>query len=461
MATLPHVATGARAAKRDRPPDVLFIAIEDVSPQRFGCWGNTVCRTPNLDRLASEGLRFDQAHCMAPPCNPTRTSLLTCLRPDTTKVLSNRDDWREMLPGVLTMPRHFLNHGYETVRIGKMFHGKFEDDASWSRVVSANQGMPPLKHKRRELMGPGVPLLQRQREARRQGKPEPKGVPFLYGPSGLDDLEETDGRSAEQAIRILENKQDKPLFLGLGFHKPHLAFTAPDKYFQMYPAENIVLPSPPEGSFWELPDRGDHKTFTPKMWREAIAAHYACLTFVDAQAGRVLRALEATGRADNTIVVVWSDHGFLLGEHFMWRKGPLYDLGDQVALIMRAPGITQAGSVCRRPVESIDIFPTLFDLCGIPMPDRCEGMSMRPLLQNPTGPWKKGALIRSGADRRSIRTERWRYTEYGGPDRAELFDYEADPNEYYNLTGDPKHADVVAELSKLLHGGPEACLPPA
>jgi len=456
------LAASARAGQEAGKPDVLFLAIEDVSPHRFGCWGNTVCQTPHIDKLAEEGVRFDRAHCMAPPCNPSRTALLTSLRPTTTEVYGNGDDWRQMLPGVLTMPQHLRNCGYQTVRIGKIFHGKFEHDASWSRVVEPFDGLARPSKGRRKLMGPGVALRELQDRMRRQRKPVPKGVPFLYGPSGLDDLEEPDGAGAEQAVRILRAKQDKPLFLALGFHKPHLAFTAPDKYFKMYPADEMVLPPVPEDDAADMPHTPslkEQKTFTPRMWREAIAAEYACLTFIDAQVGRVLEALEESGRAEDTIVVLWSDHGFMLGEHFMWRKGPRYDHSDQVALIMKVPGVTTPGTVCKRPVESFDIFPTLFDLCGLPMPEGIEGISMKPLLENPDRPWKKGAIIGGRRGSLSIRTERYRYTEYGGPDRAELFDYQIDPGEYTNLVGDPKYADTLAKLRDLLHAGPKACLP--
>ncbi len=464
LATRLPVALGAENPRR---PDVLFLAIEDVSAMRFGCYGDKVCRTPNIDRLAGRAVRFDLAHCTAPPCNPSRTALLTCRRPETTKVFGNRDDWRKMHPGILTMPAHLRKHGYETVRIGKIFHGKFEHDASWSRVVRERAGLPPAR-RRRALKGPGVELARKQQEALRRwrqagkkGRPPRSGVPFLYGPSGLTDEEEADGGAATNAIRVLRDKHDKPLFLALGFHKPHLAFTAPDKYFQMYPPEKIELPKNPPNDLDDMPrppGQRDQKSFTPKMWREAIAAHYACLTFVDAQVGRVLEALAESGRADSTIVVLWSDHGFLLGEHFAWRKGALFDEGLIVALIFHVPGLTRPG-VCKRPVDSIDIFPTLFDLCGVPMPKGIQGISMKPLLADPSRPWRKGAISSSGSRGRSIRTERFRYSEYGGADQAELYDHKTDPGEFTNVVKGPKHADTVAELSRLLRADWKATLP--
>ena len=442
----------ARAASGKRP-DVLFIAIEDVSPHRFGCYGNTVCKTPNIDRFASQSLRFDNAH-TNPPCCPSRTALLLGLRPETTKVFGNSDDWHKTYPGALTMPVHFQNHGYETIRCGKVYHGSFEDDASWNRVIQPHDGMPERKNRRRALQGPGAALP----------KEKAGGSPFVYGPTGLEDWEEADGGVAEQGVRLLQQKSDKPRLMCLGFRATHLPFAAPDKYFEPYRADEMVIPMNPGADETGMPKDPKRLTkqnpYTLEQWRAAIAAHYACASFVDAQVGRVLDALEKSGRADDTIVAIWSDHGFMLGEHFLWRKGPVYETSTRVLLLMRAPGVTKPGTACKRPVESIDIFPTLVDLCGIPQPPNIEAISMRPLLADPGHAWKKGALMWGGKARRSIVTERWRYNEYiGDPERAELFDHDADLNEFQNLAKDPKHADVVARLSTLLQSGWKACLP--
>ncbi|MFQ6131676.1 MAG: sulfatase [Armatimonadota bacterium] len=453
LAAAPLVAR----AQADQRPDVLFIAIEDVSPHRFGCYGNTVCRTPNIDRFASQGLRFDNAH-TSPPCCPSRTALLLGLRPETTKVFGNQDDWHHTYPNALTIPVHFRNHGYETIRCGKMYHGKFEDDASWSRIIQPHEGMPERKNRRRPLQGPGEELAREIREGKRTGSP------FLYGPTGLEDWEEKDGGVAEQGVRLLQQKSAKPRLMCLGFHATHLPFAAPDEYFEPYPAEKMVIPRNPDADETGMPKDpqrlAKHNPHTLEQWRAAIAAHYACTSFVDAQVGRVLQALEESGRADDTIVVIWSDHGFMLGEHFLWRKGPLYEESTRVLLLIRAPGLTTPGTACRRPVESIDIFPTLLELCGLPQPPNIEALSMRPLLQDPDHAWKKGALMWGGKGRHGIVTERWRYSEYqGDPQRAELFDHETDPGEFRNLAKDPEHGDVVAGLSRLLRSGWRACLP--
>jgi len=460
-AALPKLALG-QADRQTKRPDVLFIAIEDVSPHRFGCYGNTVCQTPSIDRFAASGLRFDNAH-TSPPCCPSRTALLLGLRAGTTKVFGNNHDWHELCPGALTMPTHFRNQGYETIRCGKMYHGKFEDDASWSRVIKASEGIPKRKNRRRPAKGPGVEYAKELRKARKAGKTLKGGSPFTYGPSGLEDIEEHDGMVAEQGVRLLAQESDKPRLIALGFHCTHLPFIAPDKYFEPYRADDMVLPKNPGAGPDGLPKRGKVNKLnphTPEQWRESIAAHYASLSLIDAQIGRVLDALEKSGRADNTIVIIWSDHGFMLGEHFLWRKGPLREESTRVALLIRAPGVTTPGTVCTRSAESIDIFPTMFDLCGVPLPSGIEAISMRPLLRDPSRPWKKGALMWGGGGK-SIVTERWRYNEYvrrrGRP--AELFDHQNDSGEFVNLAREPKHADTVAELSALLKGGWKACLP--
>ncbi|MDP6040011.1 MAG: sulfatase [Candidatus Latescibacteria bacterium] len=433
-------------------PDVLFIAIEDASPHRFGCYGNTVCKTPNIDQFAKTAVRFDDAH-TNPPCCPSRTALFLGKRPETTGVFTNRDNWLEKVPDAVTMPAHFRKHGYETIRCGKMFHGKFEDDASWDRIIQANEGLPRPINKRKALYGPGAELKEKK-----------GGTLFKYGPSGREDHEEADGMRAEQAIRLMKSRQasDKPMLLSLGFQAPHLVFTAPDKYFDMYPPEEMVLPKNQGADENGMPLDQDvfkeHNPHTPKQWREAIAAHYATITFIDAQIGRVLQALEASGRAENTIVVIWTDHGFMLGEHFLWRKGPLRDESTQVALLIRASSVSKADTVCKRPVESIDIFPTLMDLCNVPLPGDIEAISMRPILQDPDRAWKKGALM-WGTRNKSIVTERWRYNENKRNKRTELFDREKDPGEFDNLSEDPAYADVIKELGERLDGGWKACLP--
>jgi len=442
-----------RASGADRP-DILFIAIEDASPDRFGCYGGP-CLTPNLDRFAASGVRFNDCH-TNPPCCPSRTALFLCQRPDTTKVYGNTHDWRKLVPGALTMPAHLRANGYETIRCGKMFHSgggeSWDGDQTWDVVINQNDGFA-TPAKARPADGPATGL----------GEDEDGGSPFLYGPTGRDDLDETDGRCAEQAIKVLRARKpsDKPMLLAIGQHAPHLPFRAPDKYHDLYPIDQMKLPENPDAGPDGMPQNGRElqafNPHTPEQFRAAISGHYACISFIDAQIGRILDALDETGRADNTIVVIWTDHGFMLGEQWNWRKGPLRDLSTGDLLLWRAPGVTQAGGVCRRPVESIDIFPTMFDLCGVPAPAGIEASSYRRLLEKPDAPYKQAALMNAGRNHGLV-TEDYRFCSYANG-KKELFDRHADPGEFKNLADDPDKAGIVAELQALIDGGWRANLP--
>ncbi|MCE5307850.1 MAG: sulfatase [Acidobacteriales bacterium] len=451
-------ARGAAA----RPFDVLFIAIEDLATCQ-SCYGNPVCRTPNLDALAAGGVRFDNAQCAFPLCNPTRSALLSGLRPPTTGVLGNSLDWNTRLRPGTTLPEIFRAGGYETVRVGKIFHAAngpnvFDDSARWSRVIPEREGVP--KPSREKDPAPRV-LFGNVSAGERRAVYDYRA--WVWGPQGRGDLDCNDGAIAEQGVRVLSKKPgDKPLFLALGFHRPHLPLHAPAKYFEMYPPASIPLPRNPERDPDDLPHKYgklvDH-AMTDATRREAIAAYYACVTYVDACIGRVMAALKSSGRDRNTVVVVFGDHGFHIGEHRLWQKMTLFEQSCRVPLIISVPGVTKP-AVCRRPAECVDIFPTLAELCGLKPPAGIESISMVPLLRNPARPWKKGAFtyINNG---KTVRTERWRYTEWGGPDRAELYDREADPGEFTNLARDTKHASTAAELSRLLEGDWRAALPPA
>jgi uncharacterized sulfatase len=453
-------AAGETAAR----PNVLFLVIEDCSPIRFGCYGNKVCRTPNLDRLAASAVTFDAAHTV-PPCGPSRTALLTGRRPTTTRVFGNFDRAiaDEFFAAHPILPEIFKDAGYDAIKIGKFGH--YDKNSAWTEIVRANDELgtpkPPLKPARGPAAKEGAKVI---------------GNGFTYGPTGLDDADEVDGRMAELAIRRLKAPREKPFFLAVGFHSTHLAFRAPDKYFEMYPPSQMEVPKNP-GSLpdgmpapeqWEAIRRaeafsamGGNNPGTLEEWKEALAAHYACLTFVDAQIGRILDALEESGRAKDTVVVVWSDHGFVMGEHYTWRKGQMINESTRSALLIRAPGVTVPGARHAGPVECMDLHPTVLDLCGVPVPAGTEAFSLRPVLEHPERPWRKAALIEAERRHTSLVTDGWRYTEYGeGPEmRAELFDEKADPGEFVNLAADLAYAAKRGELKALLHGGWKAAGP--
>ncbi len=438
--------------KHEDKLNVLFMSIEDSSPRRYGCYGNTICKTPNIDRFASGGLQFNLANSSCPVCNPSRTALYTGIRPESSGVTQNGDDWRKMLPDVKTIPELFREDGYETVSCGKSFHGLWPADNAWSKEIPENFDLPPVGKSPRMPVGPDVDFMRVKSIAREKGYNVRGGSPFVWGPTGLDDEEERDGRIAIQAIRYLEEQHENPFFLNLGFHAPHLRFTAPDKYFEMYNPDDIVLPDNPPDDLDDTPfysgPHSDQLKIGEDYWRQAIAAHYATISFVDAQIGKVLRALESSRYSDNTIVVIWTDHGYGLGEHFYWRKSYLFEESVRVVLLMDVPGVTSPNSVCDEPVESVDILPTLMDCCGLPVPAAVEGESMKEILRNPQQQWKNGAVtVLPGGGGISFRTKKWRYNEYRNPEHGELYDHELDPGEYKNLFSLPEYSAIVQELS--------------
>jgi len=463
LGSLAFLGTSQYAAAIPRRSDVLFIAIEDISPV-MGCYGHPIVKTPNIDAFAAQGVRFDSNQCQYPVCNPSRSSMLSGLRPRTNGVTGNAIDWNDHLKPGTTMPEYFRSNGYETAKVGKIFHrgnaGRIYDEkARWDRIIQENANLPRRNIKRKI---PARYLYDHLTKEERAKNYHTRA--WYWGPLACDDIDTSDGRIAEQAVRVLSKprrESDKPLFLAVGFHKTHLPLRAPEKYFDMYPPEKMSLPDYPEDDLEDCPKKyslQNHKAFTDEERREAIAAFYACTTFVDAQAGRVLDALKQSGRDKDTIVVIWGDHGFHLGQHLLWQKMTLFEESCRVPLIINAPGVAKSGSVCSRPTETIDLYPTLTELCGLRVPEGLEAVSMVPLLSNPDRLWKKAAFTyhSSGV---SIRTERWRYNEWGSPEKAELYDHENDSRETKNLAKDPKYASTVRELSTLLKSGWKAARP--
>ncbi len=461
---IPKTSASPRNSGSSENMNVLFMSIEDSSPQRYGCYGNPVVKTPHIDRFASQGLQFNLAHCNGPVCNPSRTSLYTGIRPETSGVTSNRHDWREYLPDTQTLPEYLREQGYETISCGKSFHGSFPSGGAWDRDIGESEGLPPRQNSPRPLIGPDITYAEARQRARSQNIRVPGGSPFLWGTSGLEDWEERDGRIAEQATRFLAEDHPKPFFLNLGFHAPHLPFTAPAEYFDMYNPDDIVLPDNPPDDLDDTPyydgKHRDQYKIGKDYWKRAILAHYATISFVDAQIGKVIQALESSPYAENTMVAIWTDHGYMLGEHFRWRKVDLFEESVRVLLLMKIPGATTPGSYCDRPVESVDILPTLIDFCGLEVPQNIEGISMRELVVDPGIAWKKGALtVSPDGQAYSLRTERWRYNQYADADNNELYDHANDPHEYRNLYRKPGYESAIRELDDLVNAGWKALLP--
>lgn len=467
---------GTHAQEERKKYNVLFIAVDDLNND-MGSYDHPMVQTPNIDRLAARAVRFNKAYCQYPLCNPSRASVLTGLNPDITGVYDLGTRFRKNIPDVITLPQLFMKHGYYSARVGKIYHygvpggigtNGLDDPASWNEVFN------PSGRDRREE-GKLTRLLPRKVGL---------GVNLAFLEAEGADEEQTDGMVATRAIRMLESHRSVPFFIAVGFFRPHLPFIAPKKYYDPYPLEKIRLPHEPVGVLDDIPEPA---LFTkPANWgltemarKQSIRGYYASVSFMDAQVGRVLDALDSLGLSDNTIVVLWSDHGYNLGEHGQWEKRSLFEKSARVPLLISVPGGTK-GKTSERTVELVDLYPTLAELCGLPISQKLSGVSLKTLLDNPGAPWEKPAYSQvslgdsagikvtmalsgysggSGALKsypmsvmgRSVRTERWRYTEWDeGRLGIELYDEKKDSSEWTNLAESRKYRKVVRELSQML-----------
>lgn len=440
------------------PPNVLFVAIDDLNDW-IGCLGgHPQARTPNLDRLAERGVLFANAHCPAPLCNPSRVSVLTGVRPSTSGVYLNAQPLRRALADAVTLPEHFRAQGYRVEGGGKVFHGPWPDPRSWDAYFPSQEECRPA-----DLLPDPRPV---------------SGPSYVndWGPLEAEDALTSDGRVARWAASRLAEGIPEPFFLGVGFFRPHLPLYAPEPYFERFPAASVVLPRVRAGDLDDVPASGRARVH-PELgaWleregktREAVAAYLACVAFVDAQVGLVLDALAASPAAANTIVVLWSDQGFHLGEKGQWKKKTLWEEATRAPLVIvdprPGPGASQRGKRCARPVGLVDLYPTLLELCGLPAPEAqmLEGRSLAPLLGDVEAPWPFPALTTIGPGDHALRDERWRYVRYRDGSE-ELYDHASDPEEWSNLVADPSrvdpaHAAVIAALRRFLpeHDAPHA-----
>jgi len=430
------------AARKDRP-NVLFIAVDDLNDW-VGCLaGHPDTRTPNLDRLAARGVLFTQAHCAAPLCNPSRASLLTGLVPSSTGVYRNSQPFRKSTLGrdAITLPQYMRAHGYHVLGGGKIFHGGFPDPQSWDEYFpSLTTTQPP------DPLPPGRPL---------------NGIPgaghFDWGPLDAPDSAMGDYKVATWAGEQLHKKHQRPFFLACGLFRPHLPWYVPRRYFDLFPADKVTLPNvkdddlddvPPMGRKFAKPD-GDHKKVLQYgQWRKAVQGYLASIHSMDTCLGRLLDAFDSCPYAKNTVVVLWSDHGWHLGQKLHWRKFALWEEATHNVLAIAAPGVP-AGGRSPRTVSLMDVGPTIADLCGLGRSPGRDGVSLQPLLRDPQARWERPAVTTYGRGNHSVRDERWRYIRYsdGG---EELYDHQTDPLEWTNLANRPGLEEVKRRLSRWL-----------
>ena len=422
-------ARGAEAAR----PNVVMIAVDDLNHWVGYLGRNPQTITPNIDRLASQGVRFSRSYCAAPVCNPSRTALMTGMRPATTGVYGNNDDWRPGIEPDLTLITTFRKAGYYTAGAGKIYHGGFDRHSEWDDYLASEGNNPNPK-----------------------GNTGVGGIKFA--PLDCDDDDLNDARIVGYGIEQLKRKHDKPFFLTIGLHKPHMPWNVPQKYYDMHPLASIELPPtkvddladvPPSGLKFAKPE-GDHaEMLRSGRWKEAVQGYLAAVSYSDAMIGRLLDAIEASPYRDNTIVVLWGDHGWHLGEKEHWRKFALWEEATGAPLIWKVPGVTQPNQLCERTVDFMTIYPTLCDLTGIAIPSHVEGKSIRSLLADPKSAWATPAMTTYEFNNHAVRSEDWRYIRYNNGDE-ELYDEKNDPYEWTNLASRSDLAGKKAELSKTM-----------
>ena len=467
-----------------RPVNVLFIAVDDLRPE-LGCYGVPRVISPNIDRLAARGTVFDRVYCQQAVCSPSRTSLLTGCRPDTTKVYDLVTHFRTNLPDVVALPQHFKNHGYDSRGFSKIYHDGLDDVASWSVPHwSPKPGHGSyLDPRNKEIYN------QRLAEAKARG-PDKTGKIRASGPAvecaDVPDNAYADGKTADKVIETLREVAagGKPFFLAAGFYRPHLPFVAPKRYWDLYKRQDIQLPANPRapegmpsfaGTSWGemrqyagIPAQGP---VSDDLARELIHGYLACVSYTDANVGRLLVELDRLGLRESTVVVLWGDHGWKLGEHGMWCKHTNFELDTHSALIVSAPGQKAPGRHAAGLTEFVDIYPTLCEVCKLPLPGHLEGSSFAPLLAEPAQAWKPAAFSQYPRTNKgaklmgySMRTDRWRYTEWQDTDSGqavavEMYDHQADPGEDVNVADEVANAETRRQLAAQFQAGWKAARP--
>ncbi|MCK4853498.1 MAG: sulfatase [Bacteroidales bacterium] len=465
--------------KENQRLNVLFIAVDDLRTE-LGCYGNEVIKSPNIDKLANEGILFNRAYCQQPICMASRASLLSGLRPDTLRIYNNKS-LDELAPDVLTLNQHFENNGYQIWASGKVYHHDIDRQVQWG----GNRIQPKLATQGRGYLSEEAIKIVEEYDAYFQEwkKQSGDGRGPAYESTDVADNAYHDGAITDLAIeQLAEYKSgEKPFFMAVGYKKPHLPFNAPKKYWDLYDPNEIEMAGnqymPENVSEYFRYNFGELRNYAgiPKGWellgeplsRNLKHGYYACVSYIDAQIGRLLDGLKQNGLDQNTIVILWGDHGWKLGEHGMWCKHTQFELDNHVPLLLKVPGESKVPAKTNAFVEFVDIYPTLCELAGLELPDHLQGASFAPVINNPERQWKKGAisvwphypndpekLVMSY----SIQTERYRYTEWikessGELMARDLFDHETDPDENMNISNNPENSGIIEELSGLLKRG--------
>ena len=473
-------AASLTASAAPKQPNVLFLIADDLNAG-IGCYGHPMVKTPNIDKLAKRGVRFNKAYCQFPLCGPSRNCMLTGLYPNSDGILTNAQIFRQTIPSHVSLPQAFRQGGYFASRPGKLYHysvptsigtNGHDDPGSWE-VETNPAGVDRLDEE---------PLIYSL-------TPGQFGGTLSWHASDAPDEKHTDALEAADAEWILERcakHPEKPFFVAVGFFRPHTPYVSPKAYFDLYPRDQIPLVQGVEEDQKDIPKAGlmsykkEQDKLTDDLRREAKQAYFAAISFMDAQAGKVIAALDRLGLSENTIIVFTSDHGYHLGEHGLWQKQSLFEESTRVPLIIAAPGVTKPGTVCETPVGLIDLYPTLTELSSVKVPVQIQGQSLVPMLKdvNEKGRgWSLSQVVRGGGFKRmgasaavgdngkrffgyTLRTPRWRYTEWDeGNQGRELYDHDNDPNEITNLADKPEHAATVKELSDQIRAAAKATFP--
>lgn len=462
---------GVSPAWAEEKPNVVFLIIDDLNDW-IGCLdGHPDTITPNIDRLAARGTLFTNAHCAAPLCNPSRTAVFTGLNPTSSGIYNNRQWWRPALADVETIPEVLRSHGYRAVGAGKVFHhetGSHPPDL-WAVFFDQVFDHPWHVQAPGELKYPaiawpdGFPL--NGIENVRLGKRPPQN-PYQddWGPFDTEDLEMGDGQMVQWVMDEIARPQEKPIFLAAGIYRPHLPWYAPREYFDLFDEDTIALPPRKEGDLDDIPDAGRrfvgsksyHYFLKIGKYREAVRAYLASVAYADALVGRLVDAIDKSSVAENTILILWSDHGWHLGEKEHWQKATLWERATRVPLIVSAPGYA-AGQRCSRPVSLTDLYPTILDLCGLKRTEPLDGRSLVPLLADPDMAWPHPAVTTMNRGNHSVRDDQYRLIHYQDGSE-ELYDYETDPNEWNNLADNPAYEEV---RNRLREGLPNSEVPEA